>query len=163
MMNRLIIPAFRGEDMIYFQGRDLTDKHKEKYLSPRHPRSNLFYGMDRLYEDVKSPLFVTEGFFDAHLINGVALMENKLTSAQVEILKKSPRPKVVVPDRKGDSKRLAEDFLEAGFGVAIPDWSMDVKDVNEAVIKYGRLYVAQSLIDSIKFGARAQFVVAMMK
>lgn len=162
LKDRLIIPAFRGESLIYYQGRALDENAKKKYICPDTPRSNIILGMDRLYEDIRSPLFVTEGFFDAHLINGVATMENKLTSQQIELLNRSPRRKVIVPDRNGDSKRLAEDAVREGYGVSIPNWG-GVKDVNEAVIKYGRLYVAKTLIDSIKFGPAAKLVVGMLR
>lgn len=162
LKNRVIIPAFKGESLIYYQARDLDDTAKKKYLNPDGPRSNIVFGMDRMYEDVKSPLFVTEGWFDSHLVNGVCVMENNLTSQQVELLNRSPRRKVVIPDRKGDSKKLAQDAINAGWGVAIPNWG-DCKDVNDAVLKYGRLYVAKAIIDSIKFGTAAKLVVGMMK
>lgn len=162
LKNRVIIPAFKDGALIYWQARDLTDKAKEKYLNPDVPRSNLMFGMDRLYETVKSPLFVTEGIFDAIHLNGVAVFDNKLTSQQAELLSRSPRRKVIVPDRKGDSKRLAEDAIRSGFGVSIPNWGGE-KDVNAAVIRYGRLYVAKSIVDNIKFGTAAKLVVGMMK
>lgn len=163
LRTRLIIPAFRGDDMIYYQGRDLgiCGPTRLKYVSPDLPRSGVIYGYNRLYENLKSPLFVTEGWFDSHLLNGVAVMENKLTSQQIELLSRSPRPKVIVPDRKGDSKRLAEDAIKAGFGVSIPNWG-DCKDVNEAVMKYGRLYVAKCVVDEIKFGNAAKLAVKML-
>lgn len=162
LVNRLIIPAFKGENLIYWQARALDEKAKDKYINADGPRSNILFGMDRLYEHPKSPLFVTEGFFDAYFLNGVATMENKLTSQQIEILKRSPRKKVIVPDRNGDSKRLAEDAIRAGFGVSIPNWGGE-KDVNSAVERYGRLYVVKSIIDNIKFGTAARLVVGMMK
>lgn len=162
LRNRLIIPAFRGDKLLYWQARDLDGKAKEKYLNPDIPRSNIIVGMDRLYEDVKAPLFVTEGIFDALHLNGVAVMENKLTSQQAELLKRSPRRKVIVPDRKGDSKKLAMDGISEGFGVSIPNWGGE-KDVDDAVRRYGRLYVAKSIIDNIKFGAAAKLVLGMMK
>lgn len=162
LRNRIIIPAFRGEHLIYWQARDLDGTHKLKYISSETPRSNVIYGMDRLYENPKAFLFVTEGFFDSTFVNGVALMENKMTSQQREILQRSPRKKVIIPDRNGDSKRLAEDALDAGFGVSIPNWGGE-KDVNGAVLRYGRLYVVKSLMDNIKFGVAAKIVVGMMK
>lgn len=162
LKDRIIIPAFRGENLIYWQARALDPKAKEKYVNPDGPRSNILFGMDRLFEYPKAPLFVTEGFFDSYFLNGVATMENKLSSQQIEILKRSPRKKVIVPDRNGDSKRLAEDALDAGFGVSIPNWGGE-KDVNKAVLRYGRLYVVKSLMDEIKFGTAARLVVGMMK
>lgn len=160
--DRVIIPAFRGDNLIYWQARALDPKAKEKYVNPDLPRSNIIIGMDRLFEYPKAPLFVTEGFFDAQFLNGVATMENKLTSQQVEILKRSPRKKVIVPDRNGDSKRMAEDAIKEGFGVSIPNWGGE-KDVNSAVLRYGRLYVVQSIMDEIKFGPAAEMVVRMLK
>ena len=163
LRDRLIIPAFKGDDMIYWQARDLSGSEKaKKYINPATPRSNVIYGMDRLYENVSSPLFVTEGVFDSFLVNGVAVLENTLSSQQVEILKRSPRRKVIIPDRKGDSKKLAESAIAAGFGVSIPNWGGE-KDVNDAVKRFGRLYVAQSIMDNIKFGVPARVVVGMLK
>lgn len=162
LRNRLIIPAFKGEHLIYWQARDLDGDSKRKYISADTPRSNVIYCMDRLYENAKAPLFVTEGFFDAYFLNGVAVMENKLTSQQIEILKRTPRKVVVVPDRKGDSKKLAQDAIDAGFGVSIPNWGGE-KDVNSAVLRYGRLYVVKAVMDNIKFGTAARLVVGMMK
>lgn len=162
LRDRLIIPAFKGEHLIYWQARSFEDEGKGKYISADTPRANIIYGMDRLYENPKAPLFVTEGFFDAYFLNGVSVMENKLTSQQVEILKRSPRKKVIVPDRNGDSKRLAEDAISEGFGVSIPNWGGE-KDVNKAVERYGRLYVVKAVMDNIKFGTAAKLVVGMMK
>jgi hypothetical protein len=168
LRERLIIPAFKGEKMIHYQGRYMDPipegKKIEKYVNPLHtPRTNIIYGMDRLFEYPKRPLFVTEGFFDAQFVMGVAVLTNKLSAQQAEILSRSPRRKVVIPDRKGDSKRLAEDAIREGYGVSVPNWGDDVKDVNDAVKKYGRLYVVKSLMEAIKFGTAAKIVVSRMK
>lgn len=162
LKDRIIIPAFRGDNLIYYQARAMDPKAKSKYINPDTPRGNIIIGMDRLYQDVKAPLFVTEGFFDAYHLNGVAVMENKLTAQQVELLSRSPRRKVIVPDRNGDSKRLALDAIANDFGVSIPNWGGET-DVDKAVRRYGRLYVAKSIVDNIKFGMAARLVVGMMK
>ncbi len=162
LKNRVIIPAFKDGHLIYWQARDLDGKAKDKYVNPDSPRSNIIFGMDRLYENIKAPLFVTEGWFDSFHLNGVATLENKLSSQQVELLDRSPRKKVIVPDRKGDSKKLAEDAIRQGWGVSVPNWG-GAKDVDEAVRRYGRLYVAKAVVDNIKFGTAAKLVVGMMK
>lgn len=156
--NRLIIPAFRGDEMIYYQARRLDGVDTNKYLSCDKPRANIIYNMDRLYEDIKSPLFVLEGFFDAHHLNGVAVMENDLSSQQIELLDRSPREKVVVPDYHTDNNRLAQTAVRQGWAISKPNFGSEVKDVTEAVCKYGRLFVAHEIVRNIKRGAAARIV-----
>ncbi len=161
LRDRLIIPAFKGESMIHYHSRTLDPKvEKNKYINMDGPRSNIIYNMDRIYENPRAPLFVTEGFFDSFLLNGVCVLENGLSSQQVEILNRSPRKKVIVPDRNGDSKKLALDAIEAGFGISLPKWG-GAKDVNAAVKKYGRLYVAKTVVENAKFGVQAKMVLKM--
>jgi len=45
----------------------------------------------------------------------------------------------VVPDQDAAGIALIERALDLGWAVSIPDWGNDVKDVNDAVKKYGRL------------------------
>lgn len=163
LRKRLIIPAFRGENMIYYQARRLDGEEKNKYQSCDKPRANIIYGMDRLYDDIKSPLFVCEGFFDSHHLNGVATMENDLTSQQIELLSRSPRRKIIVPDYKGDSNKLAEMGVKEGWGISCPDFGSEVKDITEAVNKYGRLYVAHEIVSNMKVGYQAQIISKMKK
>ncbi len=153
--NRLIIPAFKNGQMIYYQARSLNPEVKDKYLSPEIPRRNIIYFYDRLYENLTAPLFVVEGFFDAYHVNGVAVMQNKLTTDQIDLLEKSPRQKIIIPDRKGDSNMLAEQAVDLGWGLSIPEIGQ-CQDVDEAVIKYGRLYVVASVIKNIKLGDAAK-------
>lgn len=161
LKDRLIIPAFKGGDMIYYQAMALDKSAKKKYLGLDVPRSNVVYFFDYLYENMGAPLFVTEGFFDAWHLKGISIMENKLTSQQIEILNRSPRLKVVVPDRKGDSKRLAEQALELGWAVSIPDIGSTSKDVDQAVREFGKLYVIQSVIQNIKEGRSAEAAIRL--
>ena len=47
-----------------------------------------------------------------------------------------------------DGSYLAEYLLELGYDVSLPNWSEDIKDANDAVIKYGRLNTLLSILDS---------------
>jgi len=38
--------------------------------------------------------------------------------------------------------------LELGYSVSLPNWHDDVKDVNDAVIKYGKLATMLSILQS---------------
>ena len=44
--------------------------------------------------------------------------------------------------------RLVERALELGWAVSIPDWEQGVKDVNDAVVRYGRLGTLLSIMHS---------------
>lgn len=155
LRNRLIIPSMRNNKMVYYIARSLDPNSKLKYLNASVPKTNIIYGFDKLYTNIKIPLFVQEGFFDAYHLDGVAVLQNKMTKDQIDILEKSPRMKVVVPDRHGDSKKLAEQALDLGWGLAIPDIGA-CKDTNEAIIKYGKLYVIDSIMKNIKTGRAAE-------
>jgi hypothetical protein len=155
LRNRLIIPAFYNEEMIYYIARSLDDDSKNKYLNAPIPKSNIIYGMDNLYKNQNNPLFVTEGFFDAFHLKGVAVLENHMTKDQIDILNSSSRKKIVVPDRHGDSRELAEQAIELGWGIAVPEWG-DCKDVCESILKYGKLLTLNMIVTTIKEGPAAK-------
>ncbi len=153
---RLIIPAYKDGKMIYYQSRDIgLRENTTKYLSPKGvSKSNILYFYDRLSEDTHRPLYVCEGFFDAFHVGGIATMENDLSKDQLEILKKSRRELILIPDNNGDSNRLLEIFLENGWGVSFVDSS--VKDVTESIKKYGRLKTYYQIAKSLKTGLSAK-------
>jgi hypothetical protein len=153
---RLIIPIYKDNKIIFYQGRDLSNKRKTKYLSPNVERSKVLYGFDHLLTNEHLPLYICEGFFDAFLLNGVAVFGRKISKEQIFWINKSPRKKVVVPDRFGDnSDQFAEQALKLGWGVSTPDIG-DAKDVSEAFMKYGKIYTLQSIKENTHEGLLAQ-------
>lgn len=46
---------------------------------------------------------------------------------------------VVVPDQDKAGMKLVDRAVELGWAVSMPDWPADVKDVNDAVIRLGKL------------------------
>ena len=159
---RLIIPVYKDNRLVFYQGRDLTDKSKSKYLSAEDAaKSSVIYGFDRLFTDVDQPLFVLEGFFDAYHIDGVAVFGNEISSQQTAYLNASPRKKIVVPDRKGDGGLLAMEGIKQGWSVSVLPFN-DCKDVNDAIVKYGKLFVIKTLIDNVKSGFEAELFVNML-
>lgn len=98
------------------------------------------YGFNEILAHTQEPLYVMEGFFDAHLINGVATFGNKLTPEQIRWLNRSSRDKVYIPDKFGDGHIAALQAIEQGWNVSLPDWGSDIKDVSDCVRKYGLLF-----------------------
>lgn len=141
---RIIIPIFKDNNLIFYQGRDLTGKALKKYESAAVPKDRILYGYDEIQSRSRAPLYIVEGWFDAYDINGIAIIGNKLTNEQIEILNRCPREKVYIPDRVGSGELAAEQAIALGWSVGTPDIG-SCKDMNDAVLKYGKMYVLHSL------------------
>lgn len=155
---RLIIPIYREGKLIFYQGRDMTGKKTLKYKSADVIRNSVLFGYDQLYQNTSAPLFILEGFFDALLMNGVAVFSNKMTDDQMQILNKSPRPKVIIPDMYGRGFVLAEQGLILGWSIAFPDIGQ-CKDINESIQKYGQLYTFGTINANIKSGLESEIMI----
>lgn len=156
---RVIIPIYKDEQLIYYQGRDLSGTALKKYESPTAPKERVIYGFDRLFTDEDRPLYVVEGFFDAFHINGVALLGNELTEPQVAWLNRSRRDKVYIPDRGASSAEIARKALDLGWKIGFPvepDSSKNIKDVSDAIVKYGQIYVHNNLRENTFEGIQAE-------
>jgi DNA primase len=84
-------------------------------------------------------VIVTEGIFDALSIGGLALMHNTISDGQAKLIRSLGREVIVVPDQDMPGTELIDRAVELGYSVSIPAWPDHVKDVNDAVIEYGRL------------------------
>ncbi len=51
-----------------------------------------------------------------------------------------------MPDRDAPGKELIRQAAELGWEVSFPPWEPDIKDVGDAVTKYGRLLTLSSII-----------------
>lgn len=143
---RVIIPIYKEKQLIFYVGRDLTGKLTQKYLSPSYSKEKVLFGFEELFRQTEEPLYIVEGWFDAFAINGVAILGNEISEAHATWLNRSQRRKVYIPDRLGDGWVAAERALELGWDVSTPEIG-DCKDISEAVIKYGKMYVVKSIVD----------------
>ena len=155
-LGRLIIPIYKKGELIFYQGRDLTDTQLKKYESPSQSKSNVLFGFDHILSPTKRdvPLYVVEGWFDAFHLNGVAVLGNAITKAHTYWLNQSGRQKVIIPDRFGNGLSLATEALSNGWSISTPDIG-NCKDINEAVNKYGILYVLNSIREHTYTGFEA--------
>lgn len=159
-LKRLIIPMYnRKNELIFYQGRDLTETAKKKYQSPPVTKSKIIYGFDKLFDYTNtSPLYIMEGWFDAFLLDGVALLGNSISEEQAIWLDKCKREKVYIPDRFGNGKEVAKHALTLGWSIATPDIGSDAscKDMTDVVNKYGKLYTMKTLAERTTSGFAAQ-------
>lgn len=143
---RVIIPIYKENQLIFYVGRDLTGTQQQKYLSPSYSKEKVLFGYDELFRQTEEPLYIVEGWFDAWAINGVAILGNEISEAHATWFKRSQRRKIYIPDRLGDGWVAAERALELGWEISTPEIG-DCKDMSDAVIKYGKMYVIKSIND----------------
>lgn len=91
---------------------------------------------------------VTEGIFDALSIDGVAVMHDDISNEQAAVLARLNKKIIVVPDRDTTGLKMTDRALELGYHVSLPNWSKDIKDVNDAVLKYGKLPTLLSILEN---------------
>ena len=118
--------------------------HTTRFLDDRTPRyiqdiqPGYVFGTDLQGTDWQS-VIVVEGVFDALCINGLAVLHAEINDAQVKLVRSLGRNVVVVPDQDEAGMKLVDRALELGWAVSMPEWPAGVKDVNDAVIKLGKL------------------------
>lgn len=141
--DRLIIPFYYEKRVVGWTGRSVNPDKKPKYLTEVQP--GFVYGLD---EQGYNKLFaiVCEGQIDAIHIDGCALGGSEISDQQILLLNKLHKDVIVVPDRDKSGSKLVERAIELGWGVSLPEWADDVKDIGDAVQKYGRIYTLHNIV-----------------
>jgi DNA primase len=142
--NRVIIP-YTYNNKIVGQTSRFLDTMTPKYLNEQQP--GYVFGFDFQRPEWQVCILV-EGIFDALSINGCALTHNTINEDQARLLAQLNRRIIVVPDRDLTGMEICDRALELGYSVSIPDWAPYIKDVNDAVIEYGKLPTLLSILEA---------------
>lgn len=146
---RVIVPFTWRGDLIGYSARTWEPNIKPKYHSQYE--ANYVYNMDQQQSDSKF-VIVVEGPFDAMSIDGVAVLSNECSEQQADIIDTLNREIILVPDRDRAGTKLIDNAIEYGWTVSYPVWHETCKDVNEAVVRYGRLFVLKSILAARETG-----------
>lgn len=149
LINYVIFPFYRNGKIIYWQGRNYTNgaSKKDRYNNCTSSKENVIFNFDELFKGGNSPLFITEGIFDAMPLNGVALIGSKINEAKLEILKKSKRDLIFVIDKDKNGRFVAEKAIENGWKITFAPQFTD--DVNKSIITYGKCWTIFELFKQI--------------
>jgi hypothetical protein len=139
----IVIPFTYRDQVVGWTKRFLDDRNP-RYLSDAQP--GYVFNVDSI-KDSWTQVIVTEGIFDALSIGGVAVMHNDINDAQARLIRNLGKEITVVPDQDRTGLDLIDRAMELGWAVSIPDWG-DCKDVNDAVIKHGRLATLITIMQS---------------
>jgi len=153
-IDRVIIPFYYQNRIVGNTARKVVDG-RPKYLSDQHP--HFVFNTDAQKEDQKY-IFVVEGPFDALSIGGVGLLTNDIADQQARIINGLGSEVIVIPDQDEAGLNLIKKAMHYNWSVAFPNWDDDVKDVADAVLRYGKLFV---IVDAIKTAVSGEIKLTM--
>ena len=141
---RVIVPYYYKNKPVGHTSRFIDDR-TPKYINVQPPGD--VFNMDAQKDDWQVCI-LTEGIFDALSIDGIAVMHDDINEAQARFIARLNRQVIVVPDYDQTGLKLTERALELGYQVSMPQWDNSIKDVNDAVIKYGKLPTLLSILQN---------------
>lgn len=142
-IDRVLLPYYYEGKIVGNTARKITNG-KPKYLSDQHPF--FVYNIDA-QDPLSKYVFVVEGQFDALAVDGVGLLTNEIAQQQAHIINQLGKEVIVIPDQDKAGLMLIKQAIDYDWAVAFPTWDADVKDVADAVQRYGKLFV---IVDAIK-------------
>jgi hypothetical protein len=145
MHRRIVVPFYYQQQIVGYTARAIVDGIKPKYYSS-HP-ADFVFNLDTQQADWRFVL-VCEGPFDAMSVDGVAVSGAEISDQQAELIDRLQREVIVVPDADKTGRRLVDRAIELGWTVSFPVWQETCKDINEAVLKYGKLFVIKAILEA---------------
>lgn len=143
--DRLIVPFYFQNRLVGYTARLCRERKTVKYISEQQP--GYVFNLDHQNFDRKFVL-VTEGPLDAICLDGVAVMSNEIGPQQRHLISRLQREVIVVPDKDAAGIKMIEQAIEWGWSVSLPEWDEGIKDVNDAVRHYGKLYTIWSIVQA---------------
>jgi hypothetical protein len=131
----VVIPFTHNNQVVGHTTRFLDDR-TPRYIQDIQP--GYVFGTDLQGANWQTAI-VVEGVFDALSINGLAVLHAEINDAQVRLIRSLGRDVIVVPDQDAAGMKLVDRAVELGWAVSMPEWPAGVKDVNDAVIRLGKL------------------------
>jgi hypothetical protein len=144
MSNRIVIPYTFNNKVVGHTSR-FTDDRIPKYLNEQQPGYVFGYDFQKKDQEV---VILVEGIFDALSINACALTHNTISEDQAMLLSNLNKRIIFVPDRDKTGLAVCDRALELGYSVSLPPWEHGIKDVNDAVVKYGKLATLLSILEN---------------
>lgn len=132
---RIVIPYTYDGVIVGWSARYLDDR-QPKFINEQ--QQGYVFGTD-LQQDHWTQAIVVEGIFDALSLNCLAVLHNDINAKQAQLITSLRKEITVVPDQDEAGLKLVDRAVELGWAVSMPEWHEGVKDVNDAVKRYGRL------------------------
>lgn len=145
---RVIIPFIMNDVAVGYSARSIMPQDKIRYIMKMN--TPFVFGTHFIKNEQEWAI-LTEGLFDALSVGGLAVMHNLISEEQTNIVNDLQKRVVVVPhlDEAGlvdSNNSLIQTALDNDWDCSFPEW--ECNDINEAYVKYGKLFVVKHIIDT---------------
>ena len=141
---QVIVPFTYDNRVVGYSSR-MLDNRLPKYIHDTQP--GYVFGTDLQGPDWRYAI-VVEGVFDALSIGGLAVLHAEVNDTQARLIRGLGTDIIVVPDQDLAGMRLVDRAVELGWSVSMPDWPKEVKDVNDATVRWGRLVTILTILQA---------------
>lgn len=139
----LIVPYFHHGRVVGWLGR-ATVEGIPRFIG--RCQGDYIFNQDRLEWDSGRANIVVEGVMDGVALRCLAIRNARPTEKQLALLRMTGQDIIVLPDQETEGRALVEVAKQEGWRVAVPDWDRGVKDVCQAINRYGLLYATESIV-----------------
>lgn len=160
--NYLIVPYIHYDDQIVgYMGRNIDKEDGGGRFIQRAPRDYMF-NQYQLTKGTGKYVYVMESPLDAVLFDGLGTRDNRLSQRQINLLNKTSRQPVLIPDLKdGEWGPYLKAAKENNWLVSVPEWKY--KDPGEAVHDLGLLNTIDMVTSSMtKNYTKLEFMIRKM-
>lgn len=170
--NRIIVPVFKGNDIIYFQGRRMPGSSLEpKYLNPSTEKQIIIHNEEHFDRD--KYIIVTEGLIDAFMIGdqGTSCLGKEISSPFLEILfSLTDKGVIIALDNDEDGGKSLNKFLEKNeykgrcrYFLMPNKYKYHCKDANDIKTKYNIENLYELMVSSSYSFTKAYLIIKMLK
>jgi hypothetical protein len=142
---KIIIPFVYKGIQVGFSARTINDRKFGKYITQSQP--GYVYGIDQQTPKARFAI-LCEGLLDALSLNAISPLNNFCSDEQIDLIEGIHREIILVPDRDKAGVDLIKVALRQKWAVSFPEWGPNIKDINDAVKKYGTLFTMKTIIDA---------------
>ena len=143
---RFIIPFMYKNEIVGWTARycGTTNKKIPKYISDK-PKDYL-YNSEALYYNDREVVIIVEGVLDAISLDCVAVLGNSISDFQKKWINDTDKKIILLPDFDQSKSNLVKEAKDQNWHISFPGW--DVKDADEAVKKYGKIYALKLILEN---------------
>ena len=143
---RISIPVYYQNEIVGFSSRwfDGDPGSQPRYINMSPP--GVLFNQKKL--EGEGFVILVEGALDALSVDGVATLKSFPSDQQTKFLNQSEKIIVVLPDRDYTGNKMIDHAIENEWSVSFPDWGDDIKDAEQAMAKFGRLFTIDMILNS---------------